>query len=404
MGALAAVFDPRIKQFTALAGQPPTYEAYREYIEADKLFTRQDYKKAIEHYSKAVNIDPTFKHAQFYSVQAHINLGKLNEANAIVKELSKIRETLSPHDQWWLDMYQARFRGDNLGLLKAIRQLAVLTQSQIWHHDLALYAMRCNYPREAIEAIKKVDPEQEDMIGWWIYWNVYTKPLHMLGKHKQELKIARLGRKQYPELISTLWYEVRALAALGRTGEMNKLVDESLVLPPQEGWDPARLMRHAAHELRVHGYTDASLELAERAISWYLAHKDKDYRSGLARAFYVAERWEESLALYEELHKEFPNSIEYLRHLGTSAARMGDREEALKISEQLKNIERPYLFGNTTHNRARIHALLDEKELAMRFLREALSQGRSYDRLHPDMDLDSLWDYPPFQELIKPKG
>jgi hypothetical protein len=36
-------------------------------------------------------------------------------------------------------------------------------------------------------------------------------------------------------------------------------------------------------------------------------------------------------------------------------------------------------------------------------LREALSQGLNYTRLHADMDLEPLRDYPPFQELVKPK-
>ena len=57
-----------------------------------------------------------------------------------------------------------------------------------------------------------------------------------------------------------------------------------------------------------------------------------------------------------------------------------------------------------------IAALLGEKELAVRLLQEALSQGVLYQLqlglyyIHPNMDLEPLYDYPPFQELIKPKG
>ena len=76
----------------------------------------------------------------------------------------------------------------------------------------------------------------------------------------------------------------------------------------------------------------------------------------------------------------------------------------MRISGELRDIDRPYMFGNHTYWRACIAALLGEKEEAMNLLREALAQGVSYTRLHPDMDLEPLWDYPPFQELIKPKG
>jgi tetratricopeptide (TPR) repeat protein len=197
---------------------------------------------------------------------------------------------------------------------------------------------------------------------------------------------------------------VRALAALGKIEEINQLLDECLNLPPQSGWSPASVMRTSAHELRVHGYKEEALEIAERAISWYKAHKDQDYRSSLADTLYIAEKWEEAQAIYEALHEEFPNSVDNLGYLGTLAARMGNKEKALRISDKLENIKKPYLFGNNTYWMACIAALLGEKEKAMKLLRDSLGQGVRYTRLYADMDLEPLFDYPPFKELIEPKG
>ena len=70
----------------------------------------------------------------------------------------------------------------------------------------------------------------------------------------------------------------------------------------------------------------------------------------------------------------------------------------------MKNFERPYLFGGNTFWRARIAVLLGEKEQALVLLRDALGQGTAYGSLYLNMDLEPLSDYPPFQELIKPKG
>jgi hypothetical protein len=63
----------------------------------------------------------------------------------------------------------------------------------------------------------------------------------------------------------------------------------------------------------------------------------------------------------------------------------------------------PYIWGNHTYWGARIGSLLGEKEQAVMMLREALSQGRSYLRLHADVDLEPLRGHPPSQELVKPK-
>jgi hypothetical protein len=38
-------------------------------------------------------------------------------------------------------------------------------------------------------------------------------------------------------------------------------------------------------------------------------------------------------------------------------------------------------------------------------LKEAYANGLGYSwESHIDVDLEPLWDYPPFQELIEPKG
>ena len=75
------------------------------------------------------------------------------------------------------------------------------------------------------------------------------------------------------------------------------------------------------------------------------------------------------------------------------------------ISKQFEDIKKPYLYGLPAYHRACIASLLGEKEAAVRLLREAVSlQGRYYGYLYLEMDLVPLRDYPPFKELIRPKG
>jgi len=91
--------------------------------------------------------------------------------------------------------------------------------------------------------------------------------------------------------------------------------------------------------------------------------------------------------------------------LGSKNARRGDREGAMKISDELAAIDRRFLFGRHTYWRACIAAHLGEKERAVALLRESFSQGRSYRvGLHRDINLEPLWDYQPFKELLRPKG
>jgi hypothetical protein len=122
-------------------------------------------------------------------------------------------------------------------------------------------------------------------------------------------------------------------------------------------------------------------------------------------AYYLAERFDEAESIAEGLSAEFPSNIEYRGYSGTLAARRGDVAEARRISESLDELDNPYNHGRHTYWQGCIAAQLGEHELAMMLLRDAFSQGRSFDLwIHRDQDFEPLQDYPPFQEFLRPKG
>jgi tetratricopeptide (TPR) repeat protein len=183
--------------------------------------------------------------------------------------------------------------------------------------------------------------------------------------------------------------------------------------------------------LRAHGYPESAHDVLRSATEWYrhgLAQPpgQGDVRYGLARCLYLAGQWSEARELFAGLLSEVPNSgapwhgvgtasdLDYLGFLGVIAAREVHREDALDFSQRLEAIKRPYLFGYPTLWRAKIAAVLGERERAVELLREAISQGLmpldpaqglGYAMLlHRDIDFESMHDYPPFRELLRPKG
>ena len=80
------------------------------------------------------------------------------------------------------------------------------------------------------------------------------------------------------------------------------------------------------------------------------------------------------------------------------------------MAARLGSIQRPF-FGQPTLWRARIAALLGERDSAVGFLRDAISQGLmpldltqglGYPMLlHRDMDFESLREYQPYLDLIR---
>jgi len=419
LGALAEMSDFRAWPVLDISGEPPTYEAYEKFADGQDAFARQDWARALELFLGAAELDPSFKGPLLRANTAYINLGQYAAGEKLIDELEKVRETLSPYDHIVLDYWRAFYQGDLAGRLRLSRQLAPRIKG-IYFDQLGVDAIANNRPREAVKALSMIDSEGIWLKDWPQYWSVMTCAYHWLGRYSEELKQARRGRRQFPEVFWLLQHEVRALAALGRIEEIDGLIDQSLNMKSdkwpagrnitaREIYNPGWLMNKAGQELRVHGFQKGSLQMFDRAVRWLQARPDEEkamkiFRQQLARAYYGVGRWPEARILAEDLLKENPENVNYLRMCGALAAKRGDREEALRISKQLEDIKRPYLWGYHTYHRACIASLLGEKETAVRLLQEAISQGSEYRYLYEDMDLDPLRDYPPFKELIRPKG
>ena len=78
----------------------------------------------------------------------------------------------------------------------------------------------------------------------------------------------------------------------------------------------------------------------------------------------------------------------------------------MAISRLLESVGRPRGFDIV--RRAVIAAALGEHERAMALLHEALASGVALGGWpawqHANLELEPLWDYPPFQQLMRPKG
>ncbi len=408
LGALALVLDKRLEGWATQVSKPPKYDAYQQYVQGLDLFSKQfDYQGALEYFKRAYTIDTSFFFPLTDACAAYINLGQLAQADSLVRFLNLRRAQLTPLQQLGLDEESGWVSGDRMKCLNAVREAAKIAPGPFYAYEWGLDAFLVNRPKEAVEAFKMADQEQV----WLFYWGFFTASYHLLGEHKKELEIAKQARKRFPTSLSALNYEIRALAALGKIEEVKKLIEESLTLtkPGIATGTPGGTMRGAGEELRAHGYADAAMTIFDQSVQWYKSRPAEEMDSLLRNAYaltlYDARRWEEAKSIFEELAKDSPDNIDYQGWLGLIAARQGDKEKALRVSEWLKNLKKPYLFGGYTYNRACIAAILGDKDQAIALLKESFLQGRSYSiDLHTDVDFESLWDYPPFKELLKPKG
>jgi DNA-binding SARP family transcriptional activator len=396
---LAVVLDPILAE-TDAATRPPSLEAYREYLEGLRTFNRapQRMREALGYLYRAIELDSAFLAPRFYIIMAHINVGEPMLADSNAQLLAGERPRLTESQRNTLDWFVAGLRGDHMAALEAARARG--------GPDVGVQALRANRPAEAVEALTTGG----DVLGLYFQWLALTEAYHVLGDFRRELGEARRGREKYPERLRVLDVELRALAALGRLRDVERGLDAGVSLPIEEVITPAHVMETTAAELRAHGSPQASRDVAERTIRWLRSQPAAEeanwpHRYRLAVAHYQAERWEYARALFGELASETPENVEVQGFLGSLAARLGDRVEAQRVSEQLRDFMRPFDFGVASWRRARIASLLGEPEQAVALLREAFARGLPFTVfLHSDMDLEPLRGYEPFEELVRPKG
>jgi tetratricopeptide (TPR) repeat protein len=307
-------------------------------------------------------------------------------------------------DRAGLDYVQAGLHGSAADFLRSAWNFVEATPgSPETLLALADVALAENHPRDALEALSRTDPERGLNLVTDDYWDDLGRAHHELLDYQTELKDARRGLRLLPDGHLVAECEVRALAALGKLNEVEERATRRLESSP---WG-LRVALIAVRELRAHGYPKEAIRLAERLLAQLSAlppDTSTEFRFGLARMYYLAERWSESYTLFAKLATRDSDNVFYQHYLRVLAARRGDRREADRISKRLARLTRPFLFGEHTYARASIAALLGERETAVELLRDAINQGPPIPYLvHGDMDLESLRDYAPFQELVRPK-
>jgi tetratricopeptide (TPR) repeat protein len=408
VGTLASLLDRDIGSWEPTV-QPATFEAYEAYSEGLEAYLWEEgAAEAARHFERAAGADSTFTRAALWAAQSYAILEppRYTRAESLLAPVIASRGQLSRYERCRLDFVVAiGIRPSLSGSYDAVRCMAEAAPgSDDAKRELAVFTFRLNRPREAIALLRQLDPDRGLMKQFSHYWAWLATFHHTLGDFENELEALRQGRQRFPESERYRLLEARALAALGRLDDVAANLNARRSLPSREPL--GSYLGSVAVFLRSHGHRDASRPLFDEAIEWFRSRPQhsESVRANLAHWLYEAERWEEAQRVYAALAEERPGNTGYLAALGGVAARRGDTATAMTVSGQLRAVE---LRGRRTLDPARIAALLGHFEQATALLEQAIEHTPLWGvhlQVHRDSDFDVVRDYPPFQELMRPKG
>jgi serine/threonine protein kinase/tetratricopeptide (TPR) repeat protein len=417
----------------------PTYEANQE-AERGRMAMGIDYDAALRHYELALKLDPSWIALRLSMATALIDRNMYREGAAQLDLLESHIGALTPYDQHRLRMGRAWLKGKYGDALQASIERDRLTPGL--QSDTGYIALCTNQPRLAVNHYSKFSTKYGGPSDAWHDYFL-TDAHHLLGEYAAELEVAQQGRRRFPSMVGFHGREARALIALGRIAEAERVVDASLIvqsisdlpkgteISTVEKIDCGQMMCLVSMELAAHGHRENALAMAGRAVAWFESRPSEEARKAahqwlLALACYLAERWEKAQKLYEPMahidrpikaegwseENAFALTVRFRGRLGVIAVRRGDRAGAERIAAELRKVEHPYLFGENFYQCACIEAQLGDKAKAVELLRDAIAKGIGgtldwygyAEAFHRAPELAPLRGYEPFEELIRPKG
>ena len=255
MGFLASSLDERLIAFVGRPARPPTWPAYLEASEGLDAYVRNDFVEAALRSRLAFDIDSTFPAPLVIASISLSNLGRFAAADSVLDILEQTRSRLSPHQLRWVEYRRALMAG---------------------HHE-AVYA-RCGSSRGRAGVQGGLQPcaagaaggtpggspgcaaiaptRGGPMLGFVSYWDLLSTIQHLLGERDDELATGRDAQAANPTRIFALLPSLRALAALGRTADIDSLLRQAGRLPADPAASEVTLLGDIAEELRAHGHQE----------------------------------------------------------------------------------------------------------------------------------------------------
>ncbi|HET7458022.1 MAG TPA: serine/threonine-protein kinase [Gemmatimonadaceae bacterium] len=413
LGALATRYDTKLAGWAGQSQHPPSYEAYQAYVAGMDAMDHLRAPDALAHFQRAAQIDTGWAQAKLWIVEALETVGRLAAADSAVARLSAARDRLTPFEQAQLDENVAYLRGDRAGDLAAAVRINQLSPTPDHKLTLAYKLAAVRRWREALDTLRVISRTDARVSANPLRDGLEHSMLHMLGRHEEELTLARALRARFPEYPSLTLAEARALVALGRTAEVQRMADSIARAPASTARGPGSItvrqaLRAIAAEARAHGQAALAQRLLERTLSTYDALPADSlrlpaYARGRAQTLYLLGRYREAEAALLALGPD--TTFGGLDALGTAAAYAGDRATAERVSAQVAaRADRKYIVGTAEYIRAEIADALGDHEEALDLLRRAEAKGSVlYELLHTSPEFASLRNDPAFQELVKPR-
>ena len=383
------------------ADRPPRYDAYTEY-EASSVTWGKDWDASIDHLSRAYALDTTFYEALLSIASAYFVMGGHDaEGDSVINFILKKDLDLDPWTAMRLKWFEYHLEG-NLEQKANIGYQMAEFDPMDWRsaHNAVWSAKSVNMRGLALMYSDRFwqiapDPICEGSNFWGT--NFRFESYFALGQYYQILEEV-ISLDCVPHDMQLLALTLKACVRMGDLAMIDTLLDrynQSSKGLNNAQWD--YLIEAVVKDLFMTG--------EQKLMGPYVNHLAQSTNGYWHWGMFFQGDYD--LPIKKMQDRIMNDSTNYFNwgHLAFMLAYSGDTSSVRQLVALLGDrAAGKYDWGYRTYYLGVLHALLGQEGLATKLLIEAFNQGYyfGFHRYNDDFRLYRLFDYPPFQEFVKP--
>lgn len=403
-----------VKERPRFLQHPPNYEAVQSYREAFKYFAT-DFQQAQKLLLRATELDSTFHAPLLKMIPLYRNFDQPKVADSIIAVLEKKEEQLTR----WEQLRLASLIERNRNLLRAAQLNEERYRMDSSDANACYNAAQCysdaNYPQKAIDILMSFDQRYRKTdspleVDWW---KSKLATAYFLSENYQGV-FDVVASYDAPKIIIDM--AACHLFALIRVDSL-KAVHEHMRSYQQKGIYSYQGQMIPTVLLCQGIFSQAFLlendSLLNSYIKLYEDWVNDNFTNPVSRDIFFS-FFKKDLIKYTELLEGLidemppPAQLNMYKGLGYAYGLSQQPEPALRQLELLDQLESDNLsfLQEKAYNKAIILAALGQKAEAVQALQESISLGKEFSigTFKYDVFLMPLFGYPPFEELVRPKG
>ncbi len=399
IGDLADAIDGFWVSKTDKVLEPPTYEAYKDYLAARDVW-RKDDTQAEQLLRKSIHEDQGFIDAYFLMLDLYYNHYEYAQADSLISVIKERFTDLTERQKNYLMYHDADNKGHNVEAFKYF-----MNEYQIDPKDLFVntsgMVMAIEYlhdPQKAIEFFTEINPDSLDLDQC-----IYCRTRYSMANYAYQMegnirKAKRLADKLRPHLHRELDYQrlIEFYVTIDDTAAANQLLTASVEV--MDSAYKGYLYLVAARQAQLRKDIPLRDYYAKKSVAL-----SPDSSRMLARGYYAMDSLDRALEIYTQVLQKLPSNSYIYAEMGVIYARKGDKDNAERIITKLGELKHPFDYGKTSYFQGRIAANLGERQRALELIGKSLEEGRKFytsETYDQDTDLMMLLDDPEYQKLL----